>query len=202
MTAAEATTHRQEESQDAWARWQREHAEVLGRATDAQRVLLEAAVRFVALIAAQPVLLRAAAFFLLHADMGLTTTQVGAAVGRTNRAMRTVRALSPRDMLDSVWAELRRHRQPQLQPEHAGPIAKYLVDHPRCTQAEVVVFIARVLKIEIEVHTLRRFLDAYGLYLFCPSHDRPSREDDASRPTFSGAPTSGAPSSYCPPHSS
>jgi hypothetical protein len=184
MATDTATMQAQEARQDAWMRWQREHADVLETATRAQQVLLEAAVRFVAVIAAQPILLRAAAFVLLHADMGLTAAQVGAAVGRTDRAMRTVRALTAREMLDSIWAELGRHRQPRLRPEHAGPIAKYLVDHPRCTQPEVVAFIASELKIEIEQQTLRRFLETYGLYVFRPDHDRGRTEEgDPPRPT-------------------
>jgi len=161
----------------AWTCWERGHADVLERATAVQRVLLEAAVRFVTTIEAQPILLRLVAFFLLHAGMGLTPAQVGAAVGRTDRAMRTVRALTARDVLDSMWAELRRHRQPKLQPEHVGPIAKYLVDHPRCTQPEVVAFIGSELKIDIESQTLRRFLDVYGLDVL-----HPSRQEVASRP--------------------
>ena len=92
-------------------------------------------------------LLRAAAFFLLHAGMGLTPAQVGAAIGRTDRALRTVQALSARGFLDSVWAELGRHRQPKLHAEHAGPIAKYLVDHPHERHAQVVAFIGRWRKI-------------------------------------------------------
>jgi len=198
MATDTATMQVREVPQDAWGRWQRENAGLLEGATRAQQVLLEAAVRFVAVIAAQPILLRAAAFFLLHADMGLSAAQVGAAVGRTDRAMRTVRALTAHEMLDSIWAELGRHRQPRLRPEHAGPIAKYLVDHPRCTQPAVIAFIARELHIEIEQQTLRRFLEAYGLYVFRP--DR-AGEDDASRPTLSGAPTTGAPSSSCRPRS-
>jgi hypothetical protein len=202
MATETATTRAIEAPLDAWACWQREHAEVLKRATGAQRVLLEATVRFVAVIAAQPILVRAVAFFLLHAGMGLTPVQVGAAVGRTDRAMRMVRALEAHELLDSIWAELGRHRQPRLHPEHAGPIAKYLVDHPRCTQAEVVAFIAREFSVDIELQTLRRFLEAYGLYVFCPAHDRGSAgEADVSRPPWSGAPTLGAPSSSCPPHS-
>ncbi len=202
MATETATTLANEAPQDAWTYWQREHADVLERATGPQRVLLEAAVRFVAVIAAQPILLRAAAYFLLHAGMGLTPVQVGAAVGRTDRAMRTVRALATHELLDSIWAELGRHRQPRLHPEHAGPIAKYLVDHPRCTQPEVVAFIARELSIDIEVQTLRRFLDAYGLYVLRPDHDRGGAgEADGSRPSWSGAPTSGAPSSCCRPRS-
>jgi hypothetical protein len=70
-----------------------------------------------------------------------------------------------------------------LRPEHAGPIAKYLVDHPRCTQPEVVAFIARELSIDIELQTLRRFLEAYGLYVPRPDHDRGGAgEADVSRP--------------------
>ena len=202
MATETATTQANEAPQDAWARWQREHAVLLERATGPQRVLLEATVRFVAVIAAQPILLRVAAYFLLHAGMGLTLVQVGAAVGRTDRAMHTVRALAPRELLDSIWAELGRHRQPRLHPEHAGPIAKYLVDHPRCTQSEVVAFIARELSVEIEVQTLRRFLESYGLYVLCPDHDRRGAEEaDGSRPSSSGALTSGAPSSSCRPRS-
>jgi hypothetical protein len=195
MDTDTATMQAIETPQDAWLRWQRDHADVLARGTAAQRVLLEAAVRFVAAIASQPILLRVAAFFLLHAGMGLTPAQVGAAVGRTDRAMRTVQALGMRDMLDSIWAELGRHRQPKLHPEHAGPIAKYLVDHPQCTQPEVAAFIASELSIVVDAQTVRRFLDAYGLEVLRP--DPHAQEVEASRPCSSGAPTSGAPSSSC-----
>jgi hypothetical protein len=148
---------------EGWASWERQHAELLQRATGPQRVLLEAAVRFVAAIEAQPIVLRVAAFFLLHAGLGLTPAQVGAAVGRTDRAMRTVQALSAPALVESIWNELGRHRQPKLRAEHAGPIAKYLVEHPGCKQSEVVAFVAQEWKIAVDVQTLRRFFKAYGL---------------------------------------
>ena len=181
MDTDTVTSQASDTRQDAWASWQGEHADVMARATGPQRILLEATVRFVAVIAAQPILLRVAAFFLLHAGMGLTPAQVGAAVGRTDRAMRTVQALGVRDVLDSIWAELGRHRQPKLRPEHAGPIAKYLVDHPRCTQPEVTEFIAAELSIVVDTQTLRRFLDTYGLDVLRP--DRTAGEADVSRPS-------------------
>ena len=177
---ADMTRQASETPQDVWAGWQRENADVMAKATGPQRILLEAAVRFVAIIAAQPILLRVAAFFLLHCGMDLTPAQVGAAVGRTDRAMRTVRALGAHDVLDSIWAELGRHRQPKLHPEHAGPIAKYLVDHPRCTQPEVAEFIAAELSIVVDTQTLRRFLEAYGLDVL--RRDRAAGEADVSRP--------------------
>jgi hypothetical protein len=187
-----------EPPQEAWARWAREHADVLERATLQQRVLLQAAVWFVAVITGQPLLLRMAAFFLLHAGMGLTPAQVGAAVGRTDRAMRTVRGLSAHALLDSIWAELGRHRQPKLHPEHAGPIAKYLVEHRRCTLPEVVAFIASELGIAIDPQTLHRFLSTYGLDVFRIDHGAANEAEEA-RPFSLGAPTSGAPSSCCRP---
>lgn len=181
-----------EQPQEAWARWTREHEEVVEKATAPQRVLLEAAVRFVAAVCAQPILLRLTAFFLLHAGMGLTPVQVGAAVRRTDRAMRTVQALSAHAMLESLWGELRRHRQPKLHAEHAGPIAKYLVEHPGCTQAEVVAFIASELKIAIDVQTLRRFFNAYGLGVL-RSERGDVNETEEERPFGLGAPISEAP---------
>ena len=176
-----ATKQASETPQDVWAGWQREHRDVMARATGPQRILLEAAVKFVAVIAAQPVLLRVAAFFLLHSGMGLTPAQVGAAMGRTDRAMRTVQALGVRDMLDSIWAELGRHRQPKLHPEHAGPIAKYLVEHPRCTHPDVAMFIAAELSIVVDAQTIGRFLDAYGLDVLRPP--RAAGGAEVSRPT-------------------
>jgi len=175
---------------EAWADWEREHAELVQRATGPQRALLEAAVQFIAAIEAQPILLRMAAFFLLNTGIGLTTTQVGAAVGRTDRAMRTVQALSAHGLVESIWNGLGRHRQPKLRAEHAGPIAKYLVEHPKCTQAEVVAFVATEWKIAIDVQTLRRFFKTYGLGVL--RAERTGRSE-AERPFCWGAPTSEGP---------
>ena len=189
MATKSVATQGNERPEDAWTRWVSEHGDKLERATSPQRVLLEAAVRFIALIGGPSLMRRMAAFFLLHTGMGLTPALVGEALGRTDRAMRMVQALSAHDFLASVWAELGRHRQPKLRAEHAGPIAKYLVDHPHDTQAEVVAFIARELGIHVDPLTLRRFLKAYGLYVLCP--ERGSTEQmGEERPFPSGAPAS------------
>src|SRR4029079_14035248 len=105
MAAEKMVTEGSEQPQEVWTRWEQAHADVLERATSPQRVLLEAAVRFVAAIVGHSIMTRMAAFFLLHAGMGLTPAQVGVALGRTDRAMRTGQALSARGFLDSVWAE-------------------------------------------------------------------------------------------------
>jgi hypothetical protein len=122
MDKAMESTRASELPQEAWERWEREPTEVLERATRAQRVLLKTAVRFVAVIAAQPILLRLAAFFLLHAGMDRTPAQVGAAVGRTDRAMRTVRALSVPDFTSGLRSEVRADSACAPLPPHGCPI--------------------------------------------------------------------------------
>jgi hypothetical protein len=200
MATEKGTATGTEQPSEAWARWADAHKSMLERATASQQVLLEATVRFIHGVSAPSILIRLIAFFLLHADMALTSVQVGAAVGRTDRAMRTVQALSAHEVIESLWAELRRHRQPKLRAEHAGPIAKYLVDHPRCTQTEVVAFIARDLKITIDPQTLHRFLGTYGLEVLRPPRGG-SAQPEQARPFSLGAPTSGAPSCCCRPPS-
>jgi hypothetical protein len=181
----------------AWTAWAKEHADLLGNSLAAQRVLLEAAVRFVTAIEGHPIVLRMATFFLLHARLGLTPAQVGAAVGRTDRAMRTVQALSASEFLDSIWRELGRHRTPKLLPEHAGPVAKYLAEHPRCTAAEVITFIHRTLGISIDRKTLQRFSSTYHLGVFRDRSKAPEEADD-ERPFPLAAPMSEAPFSCSP----
>lgn len=168
----------------SWKKWKRSHGDVLRKATEPQRALLEAAVRFVAEVEAEHMMVRLSGFFLLHAHMGLTPSQVGAAVGRSDRAMRTVQSLDARELLESVWGEMGRHRKPKLSAEHAGPIALYLVDHRGCTLREMVGFIDRSLDIKVDPLTLRRFFKVYGLGVL--RDDREEEGTDA-RPFDLGA---------------
>ena len=179
----------------SWTKWKGGHAEVVAKAKETQRALLEGAVRFVRETEGQATMVRFAAFFLLHAGMDLTAAQVGAAVGRTDRAMRTVQALSAGEFLRSVWGEMGRHRKPKLSAEHAGPIALYIVEHPHCAQGEMVSFIKRSLDIQIDPLTLRRFFATYGLGVL--REDRREEGTDA-RPFVSGARASGGRSSSSP----
>lgn len=165
---------------------------MLGKLSPAQQALLEAAVRFVAEVEAEHIMVRMAGFFLLHAGMGLSPAQVGAAIGRTDRAMRTVQAIGARELLESIWGEMGRHRKPKLAAEHAGPIALYMVEHPRCTQSEMVSFIERSFNITVDPLTLRRFFKTYGLGVL--RQERAEEGTDA-RPLDLAAPASAARSS-------
>jgi transposase len=173
----------------SWQVWQAEHGVTLAKLTPAQKALLEAAVRFVAEVEGEHIMVRLAGFFLLHAGMGLSPAHVGAAIGRTDRAMRTVQALGARELLESIWGEMGRHRKPKLAAEHAGPIALYMVEHPRCTQFEMVSFIERSFGIKVDPLTLRRFFKTYGLGVL---RDDRAEEGTEARPFDSAVPASAA----------
>jgi transposase len=177
----------------SWDAWVAAHGDVLARLTAPQRALVEAAVRLVVATEGHSIMRRVAAFFLLHAGMQLSPAQVGVAVGRTDRALRTVQALSARGFLESVWGELGRHRQPKLSAEHAGPIAKYLIDHPGCTQAEMVGHIRASFNIVVDPLTLRRFFKKYGRGVLRKGSS--NEKEDEPRPFASDGPGSVGPSS-------
>lgn len=182
----------------SWKQWKSEHDALLEKVTPPQRALLEAAVRFVAEVDGEHTMVRVAGFFLLHAGMGLSPAQVGAAVGRTDRAMRTVQSIGARELLESIWGEMGRHRKPKLAAEHAGPIALYMVEHPTCTQREMVSFIERTFDIKVDPLTLRRFFKTYGLgVLRVERHE----EGTEARPFVSGRRASAARSSSSRPRS-
>ena len=124
--------------------------------------------------------------------MGLTPAQVGAAIGRTDRAMRTVHSLSAREFLESIWNEMGRHRKPKLSADHAGAIALYMVEHPGCRQTELVSFIDRSFGIQVDPQTLRRFFKTYGLGVL---REDSRKEGTEARPFDLGARTTEARSS-------
>jgi hypothetical protein len=194
-TKQEAAEKGSGQAPPSWETWATEQRELLAKATASQQVLLEAAVRFVAATDGQPIMRRMAGFFLLNAQLGLLPAQVGAAVGRTDRAMRTVQSLSARELLESIWGELGRHRQSKLLAEHAGPIAKYVVDHADCTQAEMVAFIRGSFDIQVDPLTLRRFFKKYGLGILRQGADESEATAEEPRPFGSGGRASGARSS-------
>ncbi|MEO8182871.1 MAG: hypothetical protein ABI895_28900 [Deltaproteobacteria bacterium] len=106
----------------SWKVWQAEHEALLDKLTPAQKALLEAAVRFVAAVEGEHILVRIAGFFLLHAGMGLSPAQVGAAIGRSDRAMRTVQAHGPRELLDTVPSGYPKQGNPHRPGFRRGPI--------------------------------------------------------------------------------
>jgi hypothetical protein len=176
---------RRDEVLDNWA--QQTGAD-LARLDDGQRWVVYAGLSAVEAVAASRPLKRLVSFFLAHSEMDLPNKVVGAVIGVSDRAVQSTRQLGPKELVDVVTQAGHGHRQPKLEAHHAGPIAKYLVEHPSCQAPELLSFIKREFEIEMKRHTLARYLKRYGLGCL-----RDLEIED--RPLFADTPATGADSS-------
>lgn len=126
-----------------------------------QQWVLFAALQVLSVIGPVAVLRRVLGYLLLHCGMGLSAPVVAAVVGVSDRALRTTQTLSPGQLVAAV----RRpgNRKPKLRAEQAGPIARFLVEHPGIHQDQLLAFIRQTWKLKVDRTTLSRYLARYGL---------------------------------------
>jgi hypothetical protein len=167
MTRSRAAAHRENRRCEVLKDWAQENDIRLERLDLGQRWVVYAALKASAHLGRTPVLRRI--------------------VGVSSRAVRTTQALTPTEMLHGVRTPVG-GRPPMLKPEQAGPLAKFLVEHPRALVDETLAFIKDELETEVDRVTLRRFIERFGLG--CLKGER-----IADRPLFSAAPPGGVPSS-------
>lgn len=110
-----------------------------------------------------PALARVVGYFLAHCGLDLQTQVIAAIVGVSDRAVRQAKALAPGQMLHSVRHPVGGHRKAKLKAEHAGVVAKYLVEHPRARVKELLDFVSTEIGPRLDRLTLRRYLERYGL---------------------------------------
>jgi transposase len=128
-----------------------------------QRAVVVAALTFLGFVGGLAALRRMVAYLLAHCGMGLSSPVIGAVVGTTDRAVRKGRQYPPREFWRRLHKARRGHAPPKLRAEHVGLVAKFLSEHKRCSVAELLGFIHKSFGVILERHTLRRFLERYGL---------------------------------------
>ena len=143
--------------------WAQQTGVALEKLDDGQHWVIFAAVRAAESIGSIRPMKRVLSFFLSHSGMDLPNKVVGAIIGVSDRAVQTTRHLEPKELIDVVAQTKHAHRKPKLEPHHAGPVARFLVEHPRCEVSELLSFIKSELEIEVTRHTLARYMKRYGL---------------------------------------
>jgi hypothetical protein len=128
-----------------------------------QQWVVFAALELIAFLGAVPALARVVGYFLGHCGMDLGTQVIAAIVGVSDRAVRQAKSLAPEQMLHSIRHPVGGHRKAKLKAEHAGIVAKYLVQHPRSRVNDLLDFISSQLGPKLDRLTLRRYLKRYGL---------------------------------------
>lgn len=143
--------------------WARDNDIDIERLDQGQRWVVFAALRVGDAIGPIRPLRRALSFFISKADMGLTDKVIGAIVGVSDRSVRTIKTKEPKALLDSVAQTVRGHSLPKLKAEHAGVVARLLVERPQAEAPELIGQIKAELGITVERHTLARYISRYGL---------------------------------------
>lgn len=135
----------------------------LGRLDSGQQWVIFAALNLIAFLGAIPVMKRLTGYLLAHSGMGLGTKVIAAVISLSDRSLRTAQALGPAAMLHSIRHPTGGHRKPKLKAEHAGVVAKYLVEHPNAEVNDILEFIKTKIGVTMDRLTLRRFVKRYGL---------------------------------------
>ncbi len=163
MSRVEQSAQREAARRRELETWATEHQIDLERFDSGQRWVLFAAYNALIVVGSVTPLRRVLGFLLAHCGMDLGSQVIAALLGVTDRAVRFNQDLSPQDLLHSVQHPVSGHRPPALQPHHAGPLAKYFVEHPGASVADILAFIHKEFGVTIERHTLQNFVARYGL---------------------------------------
>jgi hypothetical protein len=155
------------------------------RLNDHQLAVLEAAFRFLERGGHDYASRRIVEHFLLHAEIGLKVAQVARLVGLDRCTSSRHRPCSSSQVVRAIHNRQAGKFPGKLLPRYAGPVAQFLLEHPKATRDEVLEFLAQRWQIRPGYRALDNFLRKYGL-------DRRSFHDRAS-----GAPTA-ASSAHAP----
>jgi hypothetical protein len=130
---------------------------------DGQHWLVFAALSIAQALEKIPALLRPLTYALAHSSMGLPAPVIAALTGVSDRAVRATKALTANELLHSLRTPPRGRGKPKLGPEHAGTMAKFLVEHPNSQVRDIIGFVRAELGVELDRKTLRVYLTRYGL---------------------------------------
>ena len=163
MATAEATRNRVTARNQALDAWASEHDIALHHLDEGQQWIVFAALCARKALERLPALTRLLAFVLAHCGMSLSAPVIASLTGVSDRAIRTTKALTATELLHSVRTPPRGRGKPKLGPEHAGVLAKFLVEHRKARVQDILRFIRDDLGVEMDRKTLRVYMGRYGL---------------------------------------
>jgi hypothetical protein len=163
-----------------------ERARLRRERLDAHQIsVLEAAFRFLEHGGHDYASRRLVEHFLLHAELGLKVAQVARLVGLDRCTSSRHRPCSSSQVVQAIHNRQAGKFPGKLLPRYAGPVAQFLLEHPKATRDEVLGFLERRWQIRPGYRALDNFLRKYGL-------DRRSFDDSASPARSDDAPSTPA----------
>jgi hypothetical protein len=102
--------------------------------------------------------------FLLHCDCGLKVAQIARLVGIARPTASKQQGMSSKAAIQQAHHRMDGRSHGKLLPRYAGPIAAFLLSHPKARQAELIDFVAQTFGERVTRIALYKFLKKYGLH--------------------------------------
>ena len=144
-------------------RWLRE-AKIARRALAPGQVsLLEAVFHFIQRSGRDYYSLRLMGHFLLHCQSGLKVAQIARLVGVSRSTASEQQGLSSKEVVQAAHHRMAGRPYGKLLPRYAGPIAQFLITHPKASRLDILDFIEATWKVRASRVALWHFMKKYGL---------------------------------------
>jgi hypothetical protein len=102
--------------------------------------------------------------FLLHCDSGLKVAQIARLVGIARPTASKQQGMSSKAAIQQAHHRMDGRPYGKLLPRYAGPIAAFLLSHPKASQAELIAFVEQTFGVRVSRIALYKFLKKYGLH--------------------------------------
>ncbi len=127
--------------------------------------------------------------FLLHCDTGLKVAQIARLLGISRPNASNQQKLSSKEAIQQAHHRLDGRPTGKLLPRYAGPIAAFLLSHPKASQADLIAFVGQTFDVQVSRIALYKFLKKYGLdQIPKPSRPAPGVAPAPPRPHDAPAP--------------
>lgn len=147
--------------------------------TPDQVALLEASFHFVARCGGDYYSRRVLSHFLLHCQSGLKVAQIARILGVSRSTASEQQNVSSKEMVQAAHHRMAGRPHGKLLARYAGPVAQFLITHPKASRLDILDFIERTWEVRASTVALYHFMKKYGL-------------DSAQRSLASAADTSAA----------
>ena len=128
-----------------------------------QIALLEASFRFVQRCGEDYYSRRVLSHFLLHCHSGLKVAEIARILGMSRSTASEQQNVSSKEMVQAAHHRMAGRPHGKLLPRYAGPIAQFLITHPKASRWDILDFIERTWEVRASTVALYHFMKKYGL---------------------------------------
>ena len=106
---------------------------------------------------------RVLSHFLLRCQSGLKVAQIARFVGISRATASKQQNVSSKEMVQVAHHRMAGRPHGKMLPRYAGPVAQFLITHPKASRWDILDFIERTWKVRVSTVALYRFMKKYGL---------------------------------------